>query len=178
VVVVFPLPAGTWVATSPFGWRVHPTTGVTSLHTGTDWAAPDGTAIMAAAKGTVTFAGGAGGYGNLILIAHTIDGAAVTTGYAHMWDGHLYVTVGDQVTSGQHIGDVGSQGNSTGPHLHFEVRPAGAEPIDPIGWLAAHTVTDLQAPPALPRPLCPSPTPSPDPGAPTSQAPPTGPGES
>ncbi|WP_392426048.1 M23 family metallopeptidase [Barrientosiimonas humi] len=135
--VVFPLPEGTWVMSSPFGPRVHPITGEQSFHTGTDFAAADGTPILAAADGMVTVAGPVGGYGNLIVIEHQIDGATVVTAYGHMWDAGIHVHVGDRVTAGQHIGDVGSSGNSTGPHLHFEVRPGGTngKAIDPAKWL-------------------------------------------
>ena len=77
--VVFPLPEGTWVATSPFGMRVHPITGEYKLHTGADFAAPDGTPILASADGTVTVAAFTSGYGGLIVIAHTIDGQKVAT---------------------------------------------------------------------------------------------------
>ena len=83
--VVFPLPEGTWVLTSPFGMRTHPITGEQKLHTGTDFAAPDGTPILAAADGVVTVAEFSGGYGGLIVIEHTIDGQTVATAYAHMW---------------------------------------------------------------------------------------------
>ncbi|WP_167131787.1 M23 family metallopeptidase [Paramicrobacterium chengjingii] len=143
--VVFPLPEGTWVMSSPFGARIHPITGEQSFHTGTDLAAPDGTPILAAADGTVTVAGPTGGYGNLIVIEHTLDGKTVATGYGHMWDTGIHVQPGDRVTAGQHIGDVGSSGNSTGPHLHFEVRPGGtnAEAIDAAKWLNDHNAADL-----------------------------------
>ena len=143
--VVFPLPEGTWVLTSPFGMRVHPITGERKMHTGTDFAAPDGTPILAAADGTVTVAEFSGGYGGLIVIEHTIDGRMVATAYAHMWQPGIHVKVGDQVQAGQHIGDVGSSGYSTGPHLHFEVRPGGtdATAIDPAPWLNDHDAADL-----------------------------------
>ena len=143
--VVFPLPEGTWAMTSPFGPRIHPISGEPSFHTGTDLAAPDGTPILAAADGVVTVAGPVGGYGNLIAIEHRIDGQIVATGYGHMWDTGIRVNVGDHVTAGQHIGDVGSSGNSTGPHLHFEVRPGGtnAEAVDAAKWLNDHDAADL-----------------------------------
>lgn len=135
--VVFPLPEGTWVLTSPFGMRMHPVTGECKIHTGTDFAAPDGTQILAAADGTVSTAEFSGGYGGLILIEQTIDGQTVATAYAHMRQHGIQVTPGDQVRAGQHIGDVGSSGDSTGAHLHFEVRPGGTdgEAIDAAAWL-------------------------------------------
>ncbi|MGO1665158.1 MAG: M23 family metallopeptidase [Micrococcaceae bacterium] len=138
--VVFPLPSGTWVKSSGYGMRVHPITGETKLHSGTDYAAPAGTPILAAADGTVTKAGPAAGYGNLIVIDHTVGGQRVATGYAHMYADGIHVTAGDRVSAGQHIGDVGSAGNSTGPHLHFEVYPGGPghSTTDPEPWLAQH----------------------------------------
>lgn len=144
---VFPLPEGTWVLTSPFGMRVHPITREHKLHTGTDLAAPDGTAIIAAADGTVTVAEFSGSYGGLIIIEHTIDGQTIATAYVHMWQHGIHVKAGDQVRAGQHIGEVGSSGNSTGPHLHFEVRPGGTngEAIDAAAWLNQHGAANLPA---------------------------------
>nr|WP_245354807.1 M23 family metallopeptidase [Brachybacterium sacelli] len=146
--VVFPLPEATWVLTSEFGPRVHPITGEESVHTGTDFAAPDGTPILAVADGTVTVAEFSGGYGGLVVIEHTIAGQTVATAYGHMWETGIHVQPGDTVTAGQHIGDVGSSGNSTGPHLHFEVRPGGTngEHTDPAAWLNAHDAADLPEP--------------------------------
>ncbi|SMX69639.1 Peptidase family M23 [Brevibacterium sp. 239c] len=146
--VVFPVPEGTWVLTSEYGPRVHPISGENSFHTGTDFAAPDGTPVLAAVDGTVTVAGFSGGYGGLIVIEHTLDGVAVATAYGHMWEQGIHVNPGDTVTAGQHIGDVGSSGNSTGPHLHFEVRPGGTngEAIDPAAWLNTHDAGDLPEP--------------------------------
>lgn len=159
--VVFPLPEGTWVLTSEYGPRVHPITGETSFHTGTDFAAPDGTPILAAADGTVTVAEYSGGYGGLIVVEHTIAGRSVATAYGHMWETGIDVNAGDQVSAGQHIGDVGSSGNSTGPHLHFEVRSGGTngQHTDPAAWLNAHDAADL---------------PQPNPGAPADCDPVTG----
>ncbi|WP_449280371.1 M23 family metallopeptidase [Leucobacter sp.] len=146
--VVFPMPEGTWVLTSEYGPRSHPITGEDSFHTGTDFAAPDGTPLLAAADGTVTVAEFSGGYGGLIVIEHQIDGTTVATVYAHMWEHGIRVQVGDQVTAGQHIGDTGSSGNSTGPHLHFEVRLGGTngEHTDPAAWLNTHNAADLPEP--------------------------------
>lgn len=143
--VVFPLPAGTWVKTSGFGMRVHPITGIRKLHTGVDLGAPAGTHILAAADGKVTFAGPATGYGHLILIEHTVGGKTIATGYAHMYGNGIHVHVGDTVTAGQYIADVGADGYATGAHLHFEVRPGGsnAAPIDPEPWLKTNGATDV-----------------------------------
>ena len=145
--VVFPLPEGTWVATSPFGPRTHPITGeLESFHTGADFAAPDGTPILAAADGQVTVAEYSEQWGGQVVIEHRIDGAQVATAYIHMWQHGIHVAVGDQVRAGQHIADVGSSGMSTGPHLHFEVRDGGTtgDYIDPAAWLNDHDAADLE----------------------------------
>ena len=143
--VVFPLPEGTWVKTSDFGPRTDPITGEERIHSGLDLAAPDGTEIMAAADGTVTRASYTDAGGGIIVIEHHIDGQTIATAYIHMWQTGIHVTVGQTVTAGQHIGDVGSSGHSTGPHLHFEVRPGGtdATAIDPAPWLNDHDAADL-----------------------------------
>lgn len=91
-----------------------------STHTGLDIAAATGTPISAAASGTVTFAGTKGSYGNMIVISH---GNGVQTYYGHC--SRIYVSAGTKVSQGQTIGAVGSTGNSTGPHLHLEIRING-----------------------------------------------------
>lgn len=146
--VVFPMPEGTWVMTSPYGMREHPITGEYTMHTGTDFAGPDGTPILAAADGVVTVAEFSGGYGGLVVIEHTVDGQTIATAYAHSWETGIHVKPGDRVTAGQHIADVGSSGQSTGPHLHFEVRVGGTngDHTDPAVWLNQHDAADLPAP--------------------------------
>ncbi|MGO3658136.1 M23 family metallopeptidase [Micrococcaceae sp. AOP34-BR2-30] len=146
--LVFPLPEGSYVHTSSFGPRVHPITGVPSFHAGTDWAAPDGTPIFALADGVVVYAGMVDGFSGQITLEHTIDGEKTATKYIHMWAHGIHVTAGDRVIAGQHIGDVGSSGHSTGPHLHFQVHPGGADqpPVDPEPWLAEHGVEGIDAP--------------------------------
>jgi len=91
-----------------------------SAHTGLDIAAPTGKSISAAASGKVTFAGWKGSYGNLVVITHS---NGVQTYYGHC--NKLYVSTGQTVSQGQSIAAVGSTGNSTGPHLHFEIRVNG-----------------------------------------------------
>lgn len=91
-------------------------------HKGLDIAAPNGTAIKAAAEGTVTYAGWMGGYGNLVIISH---GNGIQTYYGHC--SKLYVSNGQKVTAGTKIAAVGSTGNSTGNHLHFEIRKNGSQ---------------------------------------------------
>jgi murein DD-endopeptidase MepM/ murein hydrolase activator NlpD len=115
--------------TSPFGWRMHPVLGYERFHAGIDFGVDYGTAIYAAERGTVIFAGWYGGYGNAVIIDH---GGSITTLYAHASE--LYVVEGQAVQRGQAIATVGSTGLSTGPHLHFEVRRDG-EPTDPIAYL-------------------------------------------
>ena len=110
------------VITSGFGWRWG------RMHEGIDIAASTGTSIRAAASGTVIFAGWMGGYGNLTIIDH---GNGLATAYGHQ--SAIYVG-GGSVSQGTVIGAVGSTGNSTGPHLHFEVRVNGSA-VDPMGYL-------------------------------------------
>ena len=109
--------------TSPFGMRWG------RLHAGIDIAAPIGTPIRAADSGTVQIASWYGGYGNYTCIGH---GGGVSTCYGHQ--SSIGVSVGQNVSQGQVIGACGSTGNSTGPHLHFEIRINGS-PVDPMGYL-------------------------------------------
>ncbi len=125
--LVLPIPSAR--LSSRFGLRVHPIFGTARLHAGIDLAAPTGTEIGAAAGGTVVTAGVLGGYGNAVVIDH---GGGLSTLYAHQ--SSLAVTVGQVVGPGQVVGRVGSTGNSTGPHLHFEVRVFGT-PVDPVSRL-------------------------------------------
>jgi murein DD-endopeptidase MepM/ murein hydrolase activator NlpD len=104
--------------TSLFGWRIHPITGASRMHTGTDIGAPMGTPVMAALSGRVILADMMGGYGLAVAIEH--DNGARQTLYGHMSE--LFVKPGDVVNQGTVIGRVGSTGASTGPHLHFELR--------------------------------------------------------
>ena len=121
---------------SPFGWRVNPYSGFEALHGGTDLAPGCYAPIFAAHSGTIIFAGPSGGYGNFILMN---NGDGVSTGYGHIVAGGILVRPGQQVQAGQQIAKVGSTGNSTGCHLHFEVRPGGV-PIDPAPFMAARGV--------------------------------------
>jgi murein DD-endopeptidase MepM/ murein hydrolase activator NlpD len=105
---------------SSFGWREQPLPGASTNHKGVDYAAPTGTPIYAAAAGTVTFAAYSGNAGKLIVINH---GDGKVTKYMHC--NALYVNAGQKVSKGQNIAAVGSTGNSTGPHLHLEVRLNG-----------------------------------------------------
>ena len=103
---------------SSFGKRKHPILGYTKMHTGTDFAAPMGTPIMASGDGKVTKAGWCGGGGNCVKIKHN---STYQTVYAHMSKFGRGIKRGARVKQGQIIGYVGSTGLSTGPHLHYEV---------------------------------------------------------
>jgi murein DD-endopeptidase MepM/ murein hydrolase activator NlpD len=136
--VAFPLPDGTYTKTDSFGMRTDPYSGESRFHAGSDLAAPAGTPILAVADGIVSFAGQRGTYGGLIVVDHTVGGERVASYYAHMYDAGILVTKGDSVAAGQHIGDVGSAGKSTGPHLHLEIHPGGADhpAVNAEEWLA------------------------------------------
>ncbi|GIJ51027.1 hypothetical protein Val02_79130 [Virgisporangium aliadipatigenens] len=118
---------------SSFGMRFHPLFHSWILHSGLDIGAGSGQSILAAADGQVVKAGWSGGYGNYTCIAHgQYQGKGIATCYGHQ--SAILVQAGQQVRRGQLIGRVGSTGNSTGPHLHFEVR-IGGSPVDPEKWL-------------------------------------------
>ncbi|NYG20033.1 hypothetical protein BJY17_000780 [Agromyces hippuratus] len=143
--LAFPLPAGTYMNTDSFGPRIDPYTGEQRFHAGSDLAAPMGTPILAIADGIVTFAGQRGTYGGLMIIEHTVAGERIASYYAHMYDHGIHVAEGDTVAAGQLIGEVGSAGKSTGPHLHLEIHPGGANApaVDAIDWLAEHGAAGL-----------------------------------
>jgi len=114
---------------SPFGYRIHPITGKKKLHAGMDMAAPKGTPIYAAETGVVIVAQSWSGYGNCVIIDH---GGGLWTLYGHM--SQILAKKGETVKRGEKIGLVGSTGQSTGNHLHFEVRK-NSEPVDPVPYL-------------------------------------------
>lgn len=107
--------------TSPYGNRFHPILQTTKFHSGLDIGAPEGSQILAANDGTVIYASVRGGYGNCVMIDH---GGGIVTLYGHC--SRLLVSQGQHVTKGQNIALVGSTGQSTGPHCHFEVRLNGS----------------------------------------------------
>lgn len=119
--MAWPCPASHRI-TSSFGWRIHPILGGKRFHAGIDIGAASGSSIVAAADGTVISASYRSGYGNTVMIDH---GNGVVTLYAHQRSGGMKVSAGEKVEKGERIGTVGSTGNSTGPHLHFEVRVNG-----------------------------------------------------
>lgn len=117
--LAWPTPSTSYI-TSKFGYRIHPIYGYRKFHTGIDIGAGSGSRIVAANSGTVILSGWNGGYGKCIVVDH---GGGITTLYAHC--SKLLVGRGATVSRGQTIAKVGSTGNSTGPHLHFEVRVNG-----------------------------------------------------
>lgn len=123
--------------TGNFGPRVPPIGGVSSYHRGTDIGSACRNPIFAAHNGTVEYAGRFGTYGNFILIQHE-DG--IETGYAHIIDGGILVSVGQPVVVGQQIARVGSTGASTGCHLHFEVRTNGTA-INSVPFMRARGIS-------------------------------------
>ena len=123
-----PCPGYTYIS-SEFGYREQPIAGASTNHKGMDFAAPAGTPIYAAASGTVTSASYSGNAGNMIVINH---GNGLQTYYMHC--NSMYVRAGQTVSKGQNIGAVGSTGNSSGPHLHFQVMQNGT-PVNPRNYL-------------------------------------------
>jgi murein DD-endopeptidase MepM/ murein hydrolase activator NlpD len=119
--------------TSRYGYREHPIYGDRRFHAGIDIGGGLGARVSAAESGIVTYAGYASGYGTLVVISHgTRGGRDVSTAYAHM--GRLTVREGESLDRGEKVGEIGSEGNSTGPHLHFEVRLNG-DPVDPLDYV-------------------------------------------
>jgi murein DD-endopeptidase MepM/ murein hydrolase activator NlpD len=121
-------PLASWRITSEFGMRQHPILGYGAMHKGVDFAAPEGTPVLASASGQVSFADNDGGHGLFVKIDH---GSDVATGYAHLSRLAPGIAPGAAVRQGQLIGFVGSTGLSTGPHLHYEFYRAGKQ-VDPL----------------------------------------------
>lgn len=128
--------------TSNYGFRIHPTKHRVLFHQGVDFAAPQGSPIVAVADGLVTFSGRKSGYGNMIEIRH-VDG--YSTRYGH--NSVNLVQEGQQVRQGQKIGAVGATGTATGPHVHFEVLKNGEhrDPIQFTGRAPANTALALNS---------------------------------
>lgn len=131
--LIYPLssPAPT---TSSFGWRTHPITGSRRFHSGVDIGAPMGAPVVAAGTGIVMSSGWLGGYGKAIVIQH--NGVQQTL-YGHLSE--VFVQPGQRIEQGTVIGRVGSTGNSTGPHLHFETKVATTD-----GWVAIDPGDDIK----------------------------------
>ncbi len=130
---VYPLSTPTQVG-SPFGWRIHPITGKKRLHSGMDFAAPEGAPVLAATGGRVVSAGVLGGYGKTVVIEYA---GQIQTRYAHL--SRISVQAGQELAAGTPIGAVGSTGRSTGPHLHFEMLT-----LTPDGWIAIDPAPGVQ----------------------------------
>jgi murein DD-endopeptidase MepM/ murein hydrolase activator NlpD len=118
---------------SSYGYREHPTTGVRDFHSGMDIASGPGTAVKATADGIVSFAGWSGGSGNLVALEH---GLGFSTYYAH--NRLVVVKVGQKVKRGDTLSYVGSTGNSTGPHVHYEVWKEGRS-LNPLTFIEGRT---------------------------------------
>jgi hypothetical protein len=131
--LIYPLssPAPT---TSSFGWRSHPITGNRRFHSGIDIGAPMGAPVIAAGSGTIVSSGWLGGYGKAIVIQH--NGVQQTL-YGHLSE--VFVQSGQRIEQGTVIGRVGSTGNSTGPHLHFETKVSTSD-----GWVAVDPGDDIK----------------------------------
>ena len=126
--IIWPIDNGQ--VSSPFGMRMHPIFGVNRMHTGVDIDAPSGTPIRAITIGIVVYSGWLSGYGNVVALQHSEGFSSL---YAHMRT--IYVKEDQSVSLGTVIGEVGTTGWSTEPHLHFEIRLNG-EPINPMKYLS------------------------------------------
>ncbi|MBF6225321.1 peptidoglycan DD-metalloendopeptidase family protein [Nocardia abscessus] len=136
-----PMATGTFTVSDTFGSRG-------GAHRGVDLAAADGTPIFSVSDGRVVAAGPASGFGNWIVVDSVdTNGRSYSAVYGHMWDSGVFVRPGDTVAAGQHIGAVGSAGESSGPHLHFEIVPGGrftgGRQIDPVPWLDGAPTPDV-----------------------------------
>jgi len=116
---------------SPYGWRIHPIEKTRKHHNGVDYAGKLGTPVKAIEQGTVIFAGPSrlkfangepAGGGYIVKIRHRVDGEWITSSYMHLLKGSIKVKVGEKVLEGKTIGKLGNTGESTGPHLHFEIQ--------------------------------------------------------
>src|SRR5699024_6233674 len=123
VCISSPLPPGVFRISSNYGMRTHPITGSGGLHAGVDLAAPMSTPIHAVANGTVSYAGPgrAGRSSELVIIDHEVDGVEFSSWYVHMYPDGVFVEADQEVRAGEIIAEVGTNGNSTGPHLHLEI---------------------------------------------------------
>jgi murein DD-endopeptidase MepM/ murein hydrolase activator NlpD len=125
---------------SSYGQRTDPFSGEGAFHKGVDISAAPGTGVRSTADGIVVFAAwDAGGYGRLVIVDH---GGGIQTYYAHL--SKFYVREGQEVRRGDYVGSVGSSGRVTAPHLHYEVRQAGA-PMNPYFYLRKSGFYETQA---------------------------------
>lgn len=142
--IYWPLAEGTYTITSPFTMRISPVSGQLLAHEGIDMAAPLDTPITSVYGGVVEEVAENSRSGAYVQIKHTLaDGTVFHSAYLHQYMNKIKVKVGDTVTAGQVIGAVGSNGWSTGPHLHFEIHDSSDTPVDPEAWMAAHKAVYL-----------------------------------
>ncbi|MEI4769641.1 peptidoglycan DD-metalloendopeptidase family protein [Psychrobacillus sp. FJAT-51614] len=125
--------------TSGYGYRMHPIYGKGKMHYGVDFANSTGTPVVSAADGVVSYASPLSTYGNVIMVTHSIDGQTFTSLYAHL--SKINVSVGQVVSKGDKIGAIGTTGNSTGPHLHFEIHVGNwegmtANSVNPLRYIS------------------------------------------
>ncbi|MDN3480294.1 M23 family metallopeptidase [Curtobacterium sp. APC 4022] len=136
--IQWPFPVGVPISSGFGGRQVAGCSFCSTFHQGVDFAPGAGTAIGAVADGTVIkVQANDGGFGNDVWIEHDVDGKQFVSVYGHMLDNSFQVVQGEHVKVGQTVGLVGSTGNSTGPHLHLEIRIDGV-PVDPLAWLQAN----------------------------------------
>lgn len=146
--VVRPVPDDKYGLSSYYGPRCMPIRGASTYHLGQDMSAAKGLPVKAIRKGTVIKAGAASGFGQVVVIRHKTDTRYLFSVYGHVIDGDKYVRVGQRVTTGQRIADVGSSGTSTAPHLHLEIwrdayKGSGVHK-DPLKWMN-YAGADLRA---------------------------------
>lgn len=138
-VLYWPLTEGSYTVSSGFSMRISPISGQLLMHEGVDLSASLGTPIHAAAAGTVVEVSSNYRSGTVVKIKHTADdGSVFYTSYLHEYMDDILVTVGQTVEAGEVIGAVGSNGWSTGPHLHFEVHDSSDTPVDPMTYMEDH----------------------------------------
>lgn len=156
-------PGKAYKVTSPFGWRVHPTSGQKSHHNGVDlWGGAPTIYIESFRMGKVVFAGPSksrkadgslGGFGFHVMVKHIIDGEVYISVYAHMVEGSIKVKVGDRVLAGTVLGKMGATGDVTGKHLHFEIykgkkytwSATGKNFVDPMAFIKAQIAKEAVA---------------------------------
>ncbi|MGC5628568.1 M23 family metallopeptidase [Georgenia sp. Z1344] len=146
--VVLPLAQSSFRVSSVYGGRADPFTGAPTFHEGVDLAAPMGAPIYAVADGVVDYVGpGRDGRSSMIIvIAHEVEGQRFYSWYNHMYADDLYVQEGQVVSAGEVIAGVGSNGRSSGPHLHFEIHTDDElSTTDPIAWLQGQDAVDISA---------------------------------
>lgn len=139
-----PLQEGTFEFASAFAWRVSPISGQLLQHEGVDLSAPLGTPIYSVYSGTVVEVAENSRSGAYVKIEHRLDdGTVFFSMYLHQYMSDILVAEGEEVAAGQRIGSVGSNGWSTGPHLHFEIHDSSDTPIDPWAWLEDEQAIDV-----------------------------------